>query len=90
MKSNMPSTVKNRGDEGVMTIARDIEEYLAAHPCAIDSLEGITKWWLTRHHYEQAYEDVQDALDYLVEKRVVSKRTTAGKTLYAYALKRSH
>jgi len=74
----------------VVAIARDIEAYLAAHPHAVDSLEGITKWWLTRHHYEQAYEDVQAALDYLVQKRVVAKQIATGKAVYAYALKRGH
>ena len=82
--------MKNRGDEGVMAIAKDIEEYLAAHPHAIDSLEGITKWWLTRHHYERAYEDVQTALDYLIQKRVVAKQIATGKAVYTYASKRRH
>ena len=85
-----PNPMKPPDDDEVLTLARDIEDYLAAHPRATDSLEGITKWWLARHHYERAYESVQAALDYLVWKQVVSKQVTAGKAVYAYAPKRTN
>ena len=70
-------------DEDVLTIAREIRDYLTAHPNALDSLEGIAKWWLARQHYVEQLSKVQKALNYLVDQGVLIKqRTSDGKTLY--------
>jgi len=71
-------------NEDVVTIALEIRNYLSAHPNAVDSLEGITKWWLTRQRYEEAVSQVQKALDSLVAESVISKRVVAdGRVIYA-------
>ena len=70
-------------DEDVLTIAREIRDYLTAHPNAVDSLEGIAKWWLARQHYVEQMSKVQKALNYLVNQEVLMKRHTPdGKVLY--------
>lgn len=67
-------------------IAQEISDYLADHPDAADSLEGILKWWLTRQHYERAARKVQKALEHLVACGVVVAHKTAnGKILYSSA-----
>lgn len=52
-------------------IARQILDYLADHPDAQDTLEGIIRWWLldTKIKYQQ--ELVKEALAELVEKGFV-------------------
>ncbi|MCJ7603252.1 MAG: hypothetical protein MUO63_17355 [Desulfobulbaceae bacterium] len=39
-------------EQQIEHIAQEIERYLQTRPNAADSLEGITKWWLTRQRYE--------------------------------------
>ncbi len=70
------------GEERIETIAREIERYLADHPEAADSAEGIARWWLTRQriHYEVAL--VEAALAHLRRKGVVVSDTGAGGPLY--------
>lgn len=63
----------------VMRIAEEIELYLYSHPSAADTLEGITKWWLTRQRYEEATFMVKKALGYLIARGVVTQSTSAGK-----------
>lgn len=73
-------------DKDITTIAQEIEQYLLAHPNAVDSLEGIVKWWLTRQRYEEAIEQVQKSLDHLIDKGVILKNFIAdGKVVYASA-----
>lgn len=49
-----------------------ITHYLDDHPKAADSVEGIMQWWLPQHERVDM-EDLQQALDYLVETRAVSR-----------------
>jgi len=75
---------KQVNDNEIMNISKEIKNYLMAHPNAVDSLEGIAKWWLTRQQYEQAVVKVKKSLDLLVAKGVISKRRiTGGKVVYA-------
>ena len=66
----------------VMAVAREIEHYLAAHPRAADSLEGITRWWLMRQriHYELSL--VEAALRHLCRKGVVASSPLGDDALY--------
>ena len=56
-------------------VAEVIEAYLATHPEAADSVEGIARWWVGRGGVEAGIEDVQGALEQLVEAGSVQART---------------
>ena len=64
-------------------VADLVARYLVAHPHASDTLDGIARWWLLRQRQNDARELVQAALDLLVERGVVERRTTVdGVTLF--------
>lgn len=74
----------------VIDLALEIERYLASHPHAADSLDGVVRWWLTRSREEPAHK-VRRALDYLVSCGVVITKTLAGgKVLYIRARQSRH
>lgn len=56
--------------------------YLEEHPSAMDSLEGITEWWLPRHHIKVGVERVSRALEALAERNVLERIPDAGGVLY--------
>jgi hypothetical protein len=77
-------THNDKSNADVAGIARAIERYLAKHPNAADSLEGIHRWWLLRQRYEESAQQVQEALEQLLREGVVSKRVLSdGQVLYA-------
>jgi len=59
-------------------IVRDILAYLAEHPDAGDSVEGIAEWWLLRQTIRRRTVDVAAALADLVARGLVVERTRAG------------
>jgi len=73
-------------DERVRLIADEIEGYLAERPGAADTFEGISRWWLAGLQLGDATDDVQRALDLLVQRKVVVKTMLPdGKALYGRA-----
>lgn len=79
---------RNNSEQNILTIAQEISDYLAEHPKAADSLEGVASWWLTRQRYERAEDIVHKALEHLVAQGVVKKVNNKGnKTVYSYAVK---
>lgn len=54
-------------------VARLIEEYLRSHPEAMDSFDGISKWWITRQKMYESADAVNSALGMLVDKGVIEK-----------------
>jgi hypothetical protein len=52
--------------ERINVIAQIIERYVAEHPRAADTVEGIRSWWLGGQQYADPFDDVQKALDLLV------------------------
>jgi hypothetical protein len=48
-------------------IAQIIERYVAKHPRAADTAEGVRAWWVGAERHDASIEDVQQALDVLVE-----------------------
>lgn len=72
---------KNAIDD-INCVAKQIEDYLSAHPNAADSIEGIVKWWLVRQQYERRYDIVNKALQVLLTKGAVLKSTKAGNVVY--------
>lgn len=65
------------------TIIREaIRGYCAAHRHAADTVDGITRWWLTQLG-PCAIADVQSALEELVEASLIARRTLPdGTVLY--------
>ena len=55
----------------VQQIADQIECYLKSHPNAADTIEGITKWWLSKQGIEVSSIIVQQALNYLSSESIV-------------------
>jgi Fe2+ or Zn2+ uptake regulation protein len=66
------------GSDEVGSIAAEIERYLARHPNAADSADGIHRWWLPPRFGEQSLEAVEAALDLLVERGLMSKTVLEG------------
>jgi Fe2+ or Zn2+ uptake regulation protein len=58
-------------DTARQPLAEEILLYLAKHPDASDSAEGIADWWLARQRYEESVTRVQDALNELEAKGLV-------------------
>ena len=58
-------------------------EYLALHPHAADSAEGVARWWLVPR-ITAAQSDVEQVLDRLVDEgRLRRVRLADGTTLYS-------
>ena len=72
-------------DADVESIARDLERYIATHPAAADTVDGIARWWLART-VQPPVSDVEAALDVLVRRGVLSRRLLPdGNSVYARA-----
>jgi len=63
--------------------------YLAEHPRAMDSLDGIAEWWLPRRRLRVELEALRRVLDRLTERGVLARMdvdargaTPAKRTLY--------
>ncbi len=80
--------MEDNDTQNIARIANEITNYLASYPNAVDSLEGITAWWLTHQRYKSALNIVQSALDMLVKSGKVIKFSLAdNKVVYSLSLK---
>ena len=71
-------------DEENKILAKQIVRYLESHPEAADGLEGIAKWWIPKQQYIESNEKVHKALNYLIEKGIISRKTLSdGSDIYA-------
>ncbi len=52
-------------------IARDILSYLAEHPAAQDTLEGIVEWWLLEQRIKTQVALVKETMADLVRRKLV-------------------
>jgi len=85
MEEDMPSD----REDSAMQLAEEIRDYLAAHPNAADSAEGIARWWLTRRRPPAALTGVVAALEYLERLGLIeSQRRQDGEVLYRSARQR--
>ncbi|MGO4700708.1 hypothetical protein [Dyella sp. 2RAB6] len=58
--------------------------YLAQHPDAADTLDGIVSWWLPQQRYETERQRIEQALSHLVERGQLRRdRLPGGAVLYA-------
>lgn len=78
-------------DANAASLARQILDYLESHPRAADSREGIGRWWLADRSRHANPEDLQRALDDLVERGLVQRRQAAGgEAVYSRVAHDSH
>ena len=57
--------------------------YLCSHPEAMDTADGVEKWWLSAEGIETDAEAVRAALGYLVERRwLISIAGYSGSRIY--------
>lgn len=71
------------GEDVVRIVAASLHDYIARHPDAADSIEGIRRWWLPPSVVASTA-DVQAALDSLVAAGLLSRRALPGRgTLYS-------
>ena len=78
----------DKWEERVSSVAREIEQYLAAHPQALDSLEGIATWWVLRQRIRTEVGLVQAALGQLMAAGVVSAEQVGNTREPVYRLKK--
>jgi hypothetical protein len=76
-------------EERVSSVAREIEQYLAAHPQALDSLEGIATWWVLRQRIRTEVGLVRAALGQLMAAGVVSAEQIGNTHDPVYRLKKN-
>lgn len=55
-------------------ICQEILSYLAEHPDAKDTIEGIVEWWLLEQKIKHQINVVKDALAELVDKGLIMER----------------
>lgn len=68
----------------ISDLADEVERYLAAHPDAADSAEGIRRWWLPAGRLDVRTDQLQSALALLVARgRIVERRMPDGRRIYA-------
>ena len=64
-------------DDRTPRIAHEILAYLAEHPDAQDTLEGIAEWWLLERCIRRRLDEVQEAIGVLVSEGLVTERIQA-------------
>jgi hypothetical protein len=50
-----------------------ILRYLSEHPDAADTAAGIRQWWLLHENEERSAKEVQEALDLLVARGLITR-----------------
>jgi hypothetical protein len=58
----------------VAAVAEEIRRYLASHPNAADSAAGVLNWWLMGQRSVQSAQVVGEAMQWLIEQGVVTRR----------------
>jgi hypothetical protein len=69
----------------------DILAYLADHPQAQDTVEGIVEWWLLEQRIKRATTQVKAAVAQLAaEELVIPREGTAGRIYYRLNRRKLH
>jgi Fe2+ or Zn2+ uptake regulation protein len=63
-------------------LARAVMRYLAEHPQAMDSAQGIAEWWVMREQVRVDVETVAKVLQQLVDEDQIEKVDSANGLLY--------
>jgi hypothetical protein len=69
-------------------IARQILEYIARHPAAQDTLEGILEWWLLEQQIRYQKDIIQLAVDDLVRSGLLVEQRIENETAAYYYVNR--
>jgi len=73
-------------ESGIERVAEVIQAYLAQHPAAADSAQGIAQWWLPGLGVDVPPEAVDRALELLVARGLVVRTdVTGGAAIYRAA-----
>jgi hypothetical protein len=71
-------------ENAMLNLADEVERYLAVHPTAADTAQGILRWWLPRGHADASADQLKRALDLLVGRgAIVERRMADGRSIYA-------
>jgi hypothetical protein len=71
-------------ERGIAPLSEEILCYLRAYPETADTVDGIIEWWLPKQHRKMAREQVQQVLDQLIARSVVTKTVLAnGEKVYS-------
>lgn len=63
-----------------------ILRYLAAHPHAADTVDGVVSWWLPLQRYKDTHEDIEKILEDLAnEGHLLKKNLPDNKVIYTCA-----
>ena len=66
-----------------MPIQAEILRYLAQHPGAKDTAEGIAEWWMPARKTRPALTEVRDAMEDLVSRGlVIAEQGADGRVFY--------
>ena len=60
--------LESHSEQTLPKFAKEILRYLADHPGAADTVQGILQWWLHQIWAEEGTREAQIALDLLVKK----------------------
>jgi len=72
--------------EETEAVAVVIQRYLASHPKAADTVEGVARWWIPRQRMEETLARTQAALERLVARGAVERsRIDDGRVIYRRA-----
>ena len=66
-------TVRDSNMDTPVDPRREIIQYLQTHPKAADTIDGILDWWIPSQRYENAKNEVQQALHELVEQGLIEE-----------------
>ena len=73
-------------DSAIRRLAQEISSYLDEHPDAVDSADGILRWWLPRRRIDATAEHVERALELLIADGIVERRRLPdGRSVFARA-----
>lgn len=60
---------------------KSILRYLAEHPHAADTLEGVVVWWLSRQRFNDTRAAIEQVLEELVVEGLVTKKYSLDNTV---------
>ena len=73
---------RNFVEEQVTKFAFMILGYLKKNPNAMDTIEGITEWWILSENINLNLTNVQNALDTLLAENLIQKKSYNGQRVY--------